>query len=88
MKNTTNPYIFSSCRKQSLQNPARCNARDIQESCRANPYARVYVKIEPYTNLACPTYALKNGTFFNDLYMPYIIPEHTCNCEQCGGERK
>ncbi|MBR4079594.1 MAG: spore coat associated protein CotJA [Christensenellaceae bacterium] len=82
MKHTPTPYIFSACRTQSVQNPARCNARETADHCRANPYARLYVKIEPYDNLACPSYALKNGTFFNDLYMPYIIPETACTCEK------
>ena len=88
MKNTANPYIFSACRMQSVQNPARCCARETAENCRDNPYARLYIKTEPYTNLACPTYALRNGTFFNDLYMPYIIPDASCGCNRCGGERK
>lgn len=86
MKNMNEPYIFSACRTQSAQNPARCTAHEHAQNCRSNPYARLYIKIQPYTDLACPTYALKNGTFFNDLYLPYQIPETVC--ERCGGDKQ
>lgn len=33
--------------------------------------ARVYIKIQPYTNVWSPMEGLQKGTIFRDLYRPY-----------------
>lgn len=82
MSNSNTPYVFSACAEQECGcNPAlSCNRIDFfsdEESC--NPYARAHVVPQIYKNCADAEYTLMNGTFFNDLYMPYT-PTTTCAC--------
>lgn len=83
MKNISTPYTFNACKNMPARNPALNTVRDFRKSTE-NPYARVFIVTQSYDNLACPGYALQNGTFFNDLYMPYT-PNSCC---KCGGEQK
>lgn len=88
MKNTSTPYTFSACRCAPAGNPAMKCEQEGFRMCRDNPYARLYVVTQKYDNLACPGYALRNGTFFNDLYMPYVPDCARKLCCSNGGERK
>ncbi len=66
------PYVFPACEKQSINNPAvSMRGRCCPSGPAANPYARLYVESQSFENIAKPACALKNGTVFNDLYMPY-----------------
>ena len=74
MYRKNNRYVFSGCSVHSTQNPAMsCGCGDIEftEASTTREYARLFVEPQQYENCACPEYALKNGTFFNALYMPY-----------------
>ena len=44
----------------------------------ARMYARAYVLPQSYSNCAPPTAALRQGTFFNDLAMPYLTLNPCC----------
>ena len=81
MYRRNNGYVFSGRQTSSDNNPAmRCGCGDIEfVSAERNPqYARLFVESQEYENCACPEYALKNGTFFNSLFMPYRTNSECC----------
>ena len=73
MKNKPAPYVFSAC-AQSKSCPAlSCDRANFLEepAQQCNPFARAYVLPQPYSNCVAAEYVLRNGTYFNDLFMPY-----------------
>ena len=79
MKMQNAPYVFSACKQSCDCNPAlSCDRANFLEGEKCNPYARLYVVSQAYENCASPEYALLNGTFFNDLYMPYVPSAPEC----------
>lgn len=83
MYRKNNRYVFSGCSVNSPQNPAMsCGCGDIVFSdasqTQTRELARLFVESQEYDNCASPEYALKNGTFFNALYMPYRSNSECC----------
>ena len=81
MYRNDNGYVFSGCRAESRKNPAMsCGCGDIEFAgvAKSAQYGRLFVESQEYENCACPEYALKNGTFFNSLYMPYRANAECC----------
>lgn len=75
------PYVFSACEKQCGNNPAvSMDRKSLACKAASSQYARLFVVSQSYENLAKPECALRNGTLFNDLFMPYI-PE-SCECRR------
>ena len=46
-----------------------------------NEYARAFVVPQSYQNCSKPCEALKRGSFFEDLYMPFVTMNPSCNWE-------
>ena len=73
--NSQAPYFYSAYTKAPTcaQEAQKCKVANFfaDAGSAMNPYARAYVVSQTYTNCAAPECALHNGTFFNDLYMPY-----------------
>lgn len=57
---------------------------DMSSGC--SPYARAYVVAAGYENCAAdPEAALMQGTYFNNLYMPFVqqdMMKWSCGCEK------
>ena len=81
MYRKSNRFAFSGCQNNAAENPKMCSCGGY-EFTNANTssaqYARLFVESQSYKNCANPQYALKNGTFFNDLYMPLDICPDCC----------
>lgn len=76
-----NRYIFNGCQVNSGVNPAiKCSCSNIEfvKSPNKSDYARLFIETQEYENCTCPECALKNGTFFNALYMPYRFENECC----------
>ena len=72
-------YIFSGCSNCSKANPAVASSCGCGVRAAANnELARIHFTMQRYENCASPEYALKNGTFFNELYMPYRVQNDCC----------
>ncbi len=74
-------YVFNGCQVNSKVNPAmKCGCGEIEfaSASQKSQLARLFVEKQDYENCACPEYALKNGTFFNALYMPYRAEDDCC----------
>ncbi len=75
------PYVFEACANNACSDPAVSARADFFAGASVpNPYARVYVVSQRYDNFASPECALRNGTLFNDLNMPYV----RSMCAKCG----
>ncbi len=80
------PHVFPACDRRSGNNPAVCMDRKALACTTAsNRYARLFVVNQRYENLAKPECALRNGTIFNDLFMPYVPEGCECRCERGRG---
>ena len=86
MKTQDAPYVFSAysqiptCAAGACDTCKRANFfADMDD--RSNPYARAYVVPQSYANCVCPEKALRIGTFFADLHMPYT--KVTPRCSEC-----
>ena len=80
------PYVFGAfTRYPSCAMEAQtCNRVNFfADAEQPNLYARAFVVPQAYSNCALPSQALHNGTFFNDLYMPYSTVNTACgSCPQ------
>jgi len=86
VKNICMPYRFDACRGKPSGNPAMNCGKEFNHDHMSNMLARVYVVSQKYLDTACPDYALRNGTFFNKLYMPYVPNSCMQNpCTRDGG---
>ena len=75
------PYIFSAFSKTptctvSGQGCQRVNF--LAEADQAGVYAKAYVIPQSYSNCAAPTVTLHRGTYFDDLYQPYVTINPCC----------
>ncbi len=74
-------YMFSAFSKAPTCAATEQNCNRVNffaDAERTNLYAKAYVVPQTFSNCASPTVALRRGTFFNDLYMPYSTVNPCC----------
>ena len=90
MKQNDAPYVFSAFSEYPTcaAEAQTCNRVNFfADAEQPNLYARAFVVPQAYSNCALPSQSLHNGTFFNDLYMPYMTVNTVCgNCPRAESE--
>lgn len=75
------PYLFSAFSKMPtcVASDQSCNCVNFfADAAHTNLYAKAYVVPQNFSNCTSPTMALRRGTIFNDLYMPYTTVNPCC----------
>ena len=86
------PYVFSAFAEYPTcaGEAQTCNRVNFfADAEQPNLYARAFVVPQSYSNCALPSQSLHNGTFFNDLYMPYMTVNTACGgCPRAQSEMR
>ena len=86
------PYVFSAFSEYPTcaGEAQTCNRVNFfADAEQPNLYARAFVVPQSYSNCALLSQSLHNGTFFNDLYMPYMTVNTACGgCPRAQSEMR